>query len=98
MRKRLQLAWMLTATAAIATSFHFNSLPVWAAESDSPGRSITATEDHGRKIYVDEDMPAKARQTQAPQPKRSSLVYWSSRDGRWKPVPGANTASMQAAR
>lgn len=98
MRNRLQRAWMLTATAAIATSFHFHTLPVWAADGDGPGHTITTTEENGRKIYVDEDMPAKARQAPAPQPKRSSLVYWSSKDGRWKPVPGANTASMQAAR
>jgi soluble lytic murein transglycosylase-like protein len=26
------------------------------------------------------------------------LVYWSSKENRWKPVPSANTASMQAAR
>ena len=35
---------------------------------------------------------------QAAQPKRSSLVYWSSKENRWKPVPSAGTASMQAAR
>src|ERR1700757_2007491 len=95
---RLRLSWMLTATAAIATSFALHTLPVWAAEGDSPGRAITATEEHGRKIYVDEDVLPKTRPTPVPQQKRSSLVYWSSRDGRWKPVPGANTASMRAAR
>ncbi len=30
--------------------------------------------------------------------KRSSLVYWSSKESRWKPVASAGTASMQAAR
>ena len=97
MRKRLQLAWMLTATTAIATSFAL-ATPGWAAEGDGTPRGIATTEEHGRKIYVNEDGPARARQTEAPQPKRSSLVYWSSKDGRWKPVPSANTASMKAAR
>jgi soluble lytic murein transglycosylase-like protein len=96
MRKRLQLALMLTVGTTIATSFP-SAHSAWAAESDSGGKAITATEENGRKIYVDEDVP-KARMTQAAQPKRSSLVYWSGKDSRWKPVPGASAASMQAAR
>jgi soluble lytic murein transglycosylase-like protein len=98
MRKRLQLALMLTATTAIATSFALAPSHVWAAEGDSSERGITTSEENGRKIYVNEDGPARPKPTQAPQPKRSAFVYWSSKDNRWKPVPGANTASMQAAR
>jgi soluble lytic murein transglycosylase-like protein len=97
MRKRLQLALMLTVGTTIAISLTLVS-HTWAAESDSSNRGITTTEEHGRRIWVNEDAPAKARQSQVPQPKRSTLVYWSSRDSRWKPVPGAHTASMQAAR
>jgi soluble lytic murein transglycosylase-like protein len=103
MRKRLQLACMLTRTTAIATSLAFfpliSSAPrLWADGSENPARGITATEENGRKIYVDEDLDVKARPAAAPQPRRSTLVYWSSKESRWKPVPGANTASMQAAR
>ena len=97
MRKHLQLALMLTAGTAIATSFLSQTPRAWAAEPDSSARGITATEEHGRKIWVNEDAPAKPR-PQAPQPKRSALVYWSSKDSRWKPVSSANSASMQAAR
>jgi soluble lytic murein transglycosylase-like protein len=94
MRKHLQLAVMLTATA-IATSFALTA-PVWASEGDgTPG--IATTEEHGRTIYVNEDAP-RPRPVEAPQPKRSSLVYWSSKESRWKPVPSAGTASMKAAR
>ncbi len=97
MRRRLQVALMLTVGTTIATSFPL--MPnLWAAEAESAGHGITATEEHGRKIYVDEDAPAKPRMTQPAQPKRSSLVYWSSKEGRWKPVPNAGAASMQAAR
>ncbi|HLZ41782.1 MAG TPA: lytic transglycosylase domain-containing protein [Candidatus Sulfotelmatobacter sp.] len=96
MRRRLQIALMLTATTAIATSFTLTS-PVWAAEGDGTPRGIATTEEHGRKIYVNEDAP-RSRQVEAPQAKRSSLVYWSSKDSRWKPVPSAGTASMKAAR
>lgn len=96
MRKRLKIALMLTASSAIATSF--SRTPVWAAEGDGPPSVITATDEHGRKIYVNDQAPAKPRPTVAPQSRRSTLVYWSSKDNRWKPVPSAGTASMQAAR
>lgn len=101
MRKRLQIALMVTATAAIATSFSLTPPRVWAAEGDDAASHMTATTDeHGRKIYVNDDGPARPKAQQAPaaQPKRSTLVYWSSKENRWKPVPGAGTASMQAAR
>jgi len=98
MRKHLQLALMLTATTAIATSFSLMTTPVWAAEADGPARGITTTQERGRKIYVNEDAPAKTHTAAAPQPKRSTLVYWSSKENRWKPVPSGGTASMQAAR
>jgi soluble lytic murein transglycosylase-like protein len=70
---------------------------VWAAEGD--GSSLTATTDaHGRKIYVNDEAPTKPRHEEAAAPKRSSLMYWSTKANRWKPVPSAGTASMQAAR
>src|SRR5579871_4002096 len=94
MRKRLQLALMLTTT--IATSLTLSAPSVWAAEADGTPHGIATTEEHGRRIYVNEDAPAHPRETVAP--KRSGLVYWSSKDSRWKAVPGANTPSMQAAR
>jgi len=97
MRKRLQLAFMLTATTAIATSLSITLPSVWAAEADGTRQAISTTEEHGRKIYVNDDAPAQKRVQAAPS-RRSSLVYWSSRESRWKPVPSANTASMQAAR
>ncbi len=91
---------MLTATTAIATSFSLSiaAQPVFAAEGDGPSNGITTTEEHGRRIYVNEDGPVRKHATEAPQAKRSSLVYWSSKESRWKPVPSAGTASMQAAK
>jgi hypothetical protein len=102
MRKRLQLALTLTltATSAIATSFSLFCVPAraWAAEGDGTTQRITPTQDHGRRIFVNESAPVERRETEAPQPKRSSLVYWSSKENRWKPVPSAGTPSMKAAR
>ncbi len=102
MRKRLQLALTLTltATSAIATSFSLFCAPsrAWAAEGDGTTQRITPTQDHGRRIFVNESAPAEKHETEASQPRRSSLVYWSSKENRWKPVPSAGTASMKAAR
>jgi len=99
MRTRLKTAFMLTATTALATSFSLSTPAAWAAEGDGPLQVITTTEEHGRKVYVNDDVPAAhARQVPAAQPKRATLVYWSSKENRWKPVPSASAASMQAAR
>ncbi len=100
MRKRLKLALMLTASTAVATSFISSSANfcAWASESDKRTELIATTDEHGRKIYVNEPAPAQPRQVQPAQPKRPNLVYWSSKENRWKPVASANAASMQAAR
>jgi membrane-bound lytic murein transglycosylase B len=98
MRKRLQLALMLTASSAIAISFPLHSISAWAAESDERA-GITTTQENGRTVYVNDDAPRPhAHASSEPQPRRSTLVYWSSKENRWKPVPSANTVSMQAAR
>lgn len=103
MRKRLQLALMLTASTTLATSFTFlglamSSSAARAEEGDRTSHGIATTEEHGRTIYVNEDGPAKEKAAPAPQAKRTTLVYWSGKENRWKPVPSANSASMQAAR
>ncbi|HLV85451.1 MAG TPA: lytic transglycosylase domain-containing protein [Candidatus Sulfotelmatobacter sp.] len=97
MRKHLKIALMLT-ISAVATSFPQHSAWVWASEGDGPAQVITTTEEHGRKVYINEDIPQPTRHAAAPQAKRSTLVYWSSKESRWKPVPSANAPSMQAAR
>ena len=94
MRKLLKIASMLTATA-IATSFSPHPARLYAAESDKSAAGITTTEENGRKIYVNDSAPAPRPTLQ---PKRPELMYWSSKENRWKPVSSANSASMQAAR
>lgn len=102
MRKRLQLALMLTASSAIAISFPLHAVSAWAAESsenEAPGAGITTTQEHGRTVYVNDDAPKPRAHVSADfQPHHSRLVYWSSKESRWKPVPSANTVSMKAAR
>lgn len=88
---------MLTASTALATSF---SPVAMAAEGDGPTTHLVTTVDqHGRTIYENEPVaPPRAQKPQTVQPRRSTLVYWSTKENRWKPVPSAGTASMQAAR
>ena len=101
MRKRLQIALMATAVAAtpfsLAPSLH-------AAEGDGSSDAtaptkITVSDDHGRTVYVNDSLTLKsATHTAEPSAPRRSLMYWSSRESRWKPVPSGNAPSMRAAR
>ena len=98
MRKHLQIA--LVTGAAIATSLSFYAPLVCAATGDGvPAKTITTTEEHGRKIYVNESAPVPAnRRVQVAEPAKRSLMYWSAKENRWKRVPPANAADMKAAR
>jgi len=95
MRKRLQIALMATTVAA--TSFSFTS-PLRAADGDDRvSAKITASDESGRTVYVNDSFAAPAPHTEPAAPRRM-LRYWSSKENRWKPVPPANTTSMRAAR
>jgi len=99
MRKRLQLALM--ASPVIATFLSLTTPYVQAepgASSNTAG-VITTNDENGRKVYVNEGVPASTikRSQAAPSPRRS-LVYWSVTKHRWKAVPPANGATMRAAR
>jgi len=96
MHKRLHIA-MLTASAAIATSISLAPPNVWALGDETP-RAITTSDENGHKIYTNEDIQRSTQQTQSTETPKHTLVYWSVKENRWKPVPGANTASMKAAR
>jgi soluble lytic murein transglycosylase-like protein len=91
MRKHLQLA---LAIPVIAT---FLSLtPRVQAEAETTSL-ITSTTDAGRRIYVNDDVPATpAKRAQSPA-RQNSLVFWSSTEHRWKPVPGANVRAARSA-
>jgi len=108
MRKRLQIVLM----AALATSFSLsliarslhaevNDRSAAIGSSQIPASEIvtseiTASDENGRRIYVNESAPVRHRE--AAETPRRSLMYWSTKDNRWKPVPSPNTASMKAAR
>ena len=91
MRKHLQLVLMAT----IATIL---SLAPWVrAEAGSDNTVITSTTDNdGRKVYVNESLPVANKRSQTPA-RQSSLVFWSSTERRWKPVPSANVRAARSA-
>src|ERR1035441_5474347 len=96
MRKRLQIALMASTVAATSLSL---TSQLRAADGDGPPEKITATDEHGRKIYVNRGIwRSPARHTQEVEAPRRRLMYWSSKENRWKPVPPPNAAAMQAAR
>jgi hypothetical protein len=96
MRKHLQIALMASTVAATSLSL----MPQLRAAEDGNGASqkntatqISATDERGRKIYVNEAVPASAAQhAQTSETPRRRLMYWSSKENRWKPVPPPNAA------
>jgi len=104
MRKRLQLALMAGTIAATFLSLNSQTLGAQAlpekvrTAAEVGSENITASDEHGRKIYVNDSLAATPIHSQAPETPRRKLMYWSSKENRWKAVPPPNTASMKAAR
>jgi len=91
MRTYLKVALMVT---TIATFFSLS--PAWA--ESGPGRNsiTTTTDEFGRKVYVNDEAPTRPEPV-SPAPRQSGLVYWSTTEHRWKPVPTSG-AVIRAAR
>src|SRR5258707_7944983 len=96
MRKRLQIA--LTGSSVATTSFSLTSSLRAAQAADGASEKITATDERGRKIYVNESAPAKARRAETTDSPRRKLMYWSSKENRRKAVRAGNAATMREAR
>ena len=97
MRKNLQLALM--ASTVIATFLSLTT-PYVQAEAGSGGTTeviTTTTDENGRKIFESESAPVKVSKRAEAPAQRSSLVYWSSKERRWKPVPGASVRAARSA-
>jgi soluble lytic murein transglycosylase-like protein len=92
MRKHLQFVLMAPVVAA------FLSLTPWVrAEGGADSAVITSSTDNdGRRVYVNESVPTTTKRSQAPA-RQSSLVFWSSTEHRWKPVPSANVRAARSA-
>ncbi|MGD0601864.1 MAG: lytic transglycosylase domain-containing protein [Terriglobales bacterium] len=101
MLRRLQITLMAGLTAISFLSTMFSTMPARAQSGASSGGragAITPTTDEsGRKIYVNEEEPSSGSRARASTPSPSRLVYWSSTEHRFKPVPTSG-AVMRAAR
>lgn len=94
MRKRLQIALMASTIVAISL---FSPQVCPAEGGDGTAGKITASEDHGRTIYVNDSVEKPLARRAETTPRRT-FMYWSSKENRWKPVPPPNAAVMKAAR
>ena len=91
---------MLTAGTVIATSLSLTPYLCAGSGAEASSETITTTEENGRKVFVNEStsaIPARRAAATSETPRRT-LMYWSVKENRWKPVPTANAALMSAAR
>jgi soluble lytic murein transglycosylase-like protein len=93
MRKNLQLALM--ASPVIATFLSLATPSLQAQAGGGTTAITTSIDDSGRKIYVNDSVPASSRRKPHSSAYISSgLMYWSTSAHRWKSV----SANIRAAR
>lgn len=98
MRKRLHLVLMVS--PVIATFLSISPLSVQAADEASGSHTLTATSDeNGHRVWVNEELvpPKPTRQNQNRASSGGQLVFWSSTEHRYKPVPHASMRAAQSA-
>ena len=96
MRKHLQIALM--ASPVIATFLSFATPQLQAQAGFNTVASITsATDDSGRKIYVNDAISALPRRAAVPAVQTSGLMYWSPSAHHWKSVPPAKIGAARSA-
>jgi soluble lytic murein transglycosylase-like protein len=98
MLRRLQIALMASLTAISFLSTTLSTTPAGA----QLGGITSTTDESGRTVYVNGDTVggdagSAGSRAEAAAPARSPLVYWSSTEHRFKPVPTSG-AVMRAAR
>jgi soluble lytic murein transglycosylase-like protein len=91
------------ASPILAASLSLTPLPCHAQASSGTGSTslVATTDENGRTIYVNEYVPApsgkKAKNAQAEEPQQGKLVYWSTTEKRYKPVPSAKMGAARSA-
>src|SRR5579864_4947644 len=99
---RMRLHFVLMAIPAIAISFLFTTPSLQAGtgpDSSSGGTGeIVGVQRNGRTVYVNDAAPPVRRKAAPVQATGARLMYWSTTEHRWKPVPPASHYSMRAAR
>ncbi len=95
MRRNLKIVLMASLTATTFLTTLFTTRPARAESGIT-----TSTDENGRKIYINNDGPSAtgpSSYSSTYNASRSGLVYWSSTEHRFKPVPTSG-AVMRAAR
>lgn len=101
MRRRLQLASLTMVATAIATL-----LSVTPRVQAATNALITPTTDNtGHKVYTNDELAPAPKKTvrsqqslsQQGQSQQNNLVFWSTTERRWKPVPHANVQAAKSA-
>jgi soluble lytic murein transglycosylase-like protein len=94
-RKVQRCAWRLvrlTAATALLSCMAF---------AGDASYGIVAVKENGKTVFVTSEEPKSATEAKPHNVSSSGssrLVYWSSKDGRWKPVPKPRPGTMKAAR
>jgi hypothetical protein len=60
--------------------------------------TISAVDVDGHKVFVNDDDPKYVAPDGHPTQYSKTLIFWSTTEHRWKPVPHANPAALNAAR
>ena len=90
MRKRLQI--ILMASSAFATLLSFTP----CAQAGTRAAITSTVDDTGHTVYVNDEVAPAPRQS-AFRSESNRLVYWSSKERRWKPVPHQNVVAARSA-
>lgn len=93
MQMRMPTALMATVVAAAS----FLTFPIQARSETGTGMIAATTDQYGRTIYTNDELPVSPSKSTIPAPSRPGLSYWSSKEHRWKPVPTSG-AAIRAAR
>src|ERR1700690_712993 len=97
MRRRLKLAILTTATTASAPPLSVTP----CGQPATNARITPTTDDSGHRVYTNDVAAAAPKQTFRSQPgtgsQASNLVFWSTTERRWKPVPHANVKAAKSA-
>jgi soluble lytic murein transglycosylase-like protein len=98
MRKRLQLALMASSVIATFLSLTTPCVQAEAGSGETYGTITTATDDSGHRVFVNDAVPlVTPRPRPASNTRRTSLVYWSIIQHRWRPVATANVRAARSA-
>jgi soluble lytic murein transglycosylase-like protein len=102
MRKHLQIALMAGSTVAASLSLTMPRAQAASGPEGSTTHLVATTDENGRTIYENEyiTMPSASKKktaSEAQVPQSSRLAYWSSKEGRWKPVPSAKVGRARSA-